>query len=143
MTHYDPIDASARAHWESLSPWRRRLFLFLRGVAMFLIFEGVVHWAVILGLGDGTPSHFEELPTAAQGAVIWAAIVDPIAGVGLWLRAGWAVVLWLIATLIQVLLGAWAPAGMTPLLLFSLVELGLVVAYAVLSIRAARESDES
>lgn len=143
MSHYDPIDASARAHWERLSPWRRRLFLFLRGVAVFLLIEGIVHWVVILGVGEGTPSWFEELPMAAQGAVIWAAIVDPIAGVGLWLRAGWAIVLWLIATLTQAVLAAWAPSGMTPLLLFTLVELGLVVAYAVLSIRAARESDET
>ena len=79
---------------------------------------------------------------AAQAAVIWAAIIDPIAGVGLWLRAGWAIVLWLLATLTQVVLGIWAPAGMTRLMLFTLVELALVVAYAVLSIRAARESDQ-
>jgi len=143
MSHYDPIDASARAHWQSLSPWRRRLFLFLRGVAAFLIFEGIVHWVLIVGVGEDSPSWFEQLPMAAQGAVIWAAIVDPIAGVGLWLRAGWAVVLWLIATLSQAVLAAWATDGMTPLLLFTLVELALVVAYAVLSIRAARESDET
>ena len=142
MSHYDPIDASARAQWESLTPWRRRLFLCLRGVAAFRLLEGVIHWAVIMGIGDGPDSRFEALPTAAQAAIIWVAIVDPIAGVGLWLRAGWAVVLWLIATLMQVVLGAWAPAGMTRLLLFTLVELALVVAYAVLSIRAARESDQ-
>lgn len=143
MSHYDPIDASARAHWERLSPWRRRLFLFLRGVAVFLLAEGITHWVLILGMGEDSPSWFEDLPMAAQGAVIWAAIIDPIAGVGLWLRAGWAIVLWLIATLTQAVLAAWAPSGMTPLLLFTLVELGLVVAYAVLSIRVARESDET
>lgn len=142
MSHYDPIDASARAHWEAMTPWRRRLFLFLRGVAVFLLLEGVIHWAVILGIGDGPDSRFEAMPMAAQGAIVWAAIVDPIAGVGLWLRAGWAVVLWLLAVLSQVLLGAWAPAEMTRLLIFTLVELGLVVTYAILSIRAARESDE-
>ena len=142
MSHYDPIDASARAQWENLSPWRRRLLLFLRGVAAFLLLEGIIHWAVILGIGDGPASRFEGMPMAAQAAVIWAAIIDPIAGVGLWLRAGWAIVLWLLATLTQVVLGVWAPAGMTRLMLFTLVELALVVAYAVLSIRAARESDQ-
>lgn len=142
MSQYEPIDASARATLESLPPWRRRLFLFLRAVAAFLLFEGVIQWAVILGIGDATPSRFESMTTVAQAAVIWAAIIDPIAGVGLWLRAGWAVVLWLIATLIQVVLGAWAPAEMTRILLFTMVELALVVAYAVLSIKAAQESDE-
>ncbi len=142
MSHYDPIDASARAHWQSMTPWRRRLFLFLRGVAVFLMLEGVLHWSIILGIGEGAETRFAAMPLAAQGAVVWAAIIDPIAGVGLWLRAGWAVVLWLLATLSQVILGAWAPAGMTRLLLFTVAELGLVVAYAIISIRAARESDE-
>lgn len=142
MSHYDPIDASARAHMERLPPWRRRLFLFLRAVAAFLLVEGIIYWAVIVGLGDASPTHFERMPIAAQGAVIWGAIINPIAGVGLWLRAGWAVVLWLIATLVQVVLGAWAPAGMTGILLVTLAELGLVVAYAVLSIKAAQESEE-
>ncbi|MGQ3674327.1 DUF6163 family protein [Xanthobacter sp. TB0139] len=143
MTHYDPIDASARANWARLSPWRRRLFLFLRGVAIFLILEGLLNWAVIIGLGDGTPSRFEMLPMIAQGAVIWGAIVDPIAGVGLWLRANWAVVFWLVATFTQVLMALWAPPGMVLLMLFTVLEVGLVVAYGVLSIRAARETDEN
>ncbi|MBB6310194.1 DUF6163 family protein [Xanthobacter tagetidis] len=142
MSQYEPIDASARATLEKLPPWRRRLFLFLRAVAAFLLIEGVIHWAVILGIGDSTPSHFEQMSTMAQAAVVWAAIIDPIAGVGLWLRAGWAVVLWLIATLTQVMFGALAPAEMTRILIFTMVELGLVVAYAVLSIKAAQESDE-
>ena len=142
MSQYEPIDASARATLEKLPPWRRRLFLFLRAVAAFLLIEGVIHWAVILGIGDSTPSHFEQMSTMAQAAVVWAAIIDPIAGVGLWLRAGWAVVLWLIATLPQVMFGALAPAEMTRILIFTMVELGLVVAYAVLSIKAAQESDE-
>ncbi len=142
MSHYDPIDASVRAHLERLPTWRRRLFLFLRAVAVFLILNGVIHWAVILGFGEGSDTRFSALPMAAQGAVIWAAIIDPIAGVGLWLRAGWAVVLWLIATLSQVVLGLWAPAGMTRLLIFTVIELALVVAYAILAIRAARETDE-
>jgi hypothetical protein len=142
MSAHEPIDASARATLDKLPPWRRRLFLFLRAVAAFLLIEGVIHWGVILGIGEGTPSHFEQMSTVAQAAVIWAAIIDPIAGVGLWLRAGWAVVLWLIATLTQVLFGALAPAEMTRILIFTMVELGLVVAYAVLSIKAAQESDE-
>lgn len=142
MSHYDPIDASARAQMEDLPPWRRRLFWFLRAVAAFLLFEGIIHWGMIIGIGESSPTSFETMPMAAQGAVIWTAIIDPIAGVGLWLRAGWAVVLWLIATLVQVVLGAWAPAGMTGILLFTLAELGLVVAYAVLSIKAAQENDE-
>ncbi|BAF87543.1 MULTISPECIES: DUF6163 family protein [Azorhizobium] len=142
MSHYDPIDASARARMERLTPWRRRLVFFLRAVAFFLLLEGIYHWAMICGVGDGRETRFESLPMAAQGVVIWSAIIDPIAGVGLWLGAGWAVVLWLLATASQVVVGAWAPDGMSRLLVFTLFEVALVIAYAVLSIRAARESDQ-
>ena len=41
MSHYDPIDASARARMERLTPWRRRLVFFLRAVAFFLLLEGI------------------------------------------------------------------------------------------------------
>lgn len=142
MSHYDPIDASARAHMERLTPWRRRLVFFLRAVAILLLLEAVYHWAVICGVGEGPFGGFEDLPTMVQAGIIWAAIIDPIAGVGLWLGAGWGVVLWLLATASQVALGFWAPEGMARLLVLSLFEVALVVAYAVLSIRAARESDE-
>jgi len=142
MSQYDPIDASARAHMERLTPWRRRLVFFLRAVAIFLLMEGVYHWAVICGINEGFQGRFEELPAMTQTSVIWAAIICPIAGVGLWLRAGWGVVLWLLATASQVVIGVMAPEGASRLLVLTLFEFALVVAYAVLSIRAARESDE-
>ncbi|GGF73519.1 hypothetical protein GCM10007301_36690 [Azorhizobium oxalatiphilum] len=142
MSQYDPIDASARAHMERLTPWRRRLVFFLRAVAFFLILEGIYHWAVICGIGEANEARFENLPTASQGIVIWSAIVAPIAGVGLWLGAGWAVVLWLFATATQVVFGVWAPDGIGRLLVLTLFEAALVVAYAIISIRAARESDQ-
>lgn len=141
MSHYDPIDASARAYVERMPPWRRRQFIFLRVVAAFLILEGIFHWAVICGIGEGSSSRFETMPATAQAVVIWAAIIDPISGVGLWLGAGWAVVLWLLATLSQVILGVWAPDGLSRLLLFTLLELALVVAYAILAVKVAQESD--
>ncbi|MGU3493895.1 DUF6163 family protein [Xanthobacteraceae bacterium A53D] len=142
MSQYDPIDASARARMERLSPWRRRLVFFLRAVAFFLLLEGIYHWAVICGIGEANENRFENLSMSAQAVVIWAAIIDPIAGVGLWLGAGWAVVLWLFATVTQVIIGFWLPEGLTRLLVFTLFEVALVVAFAILSIRAARESDQ-
>lgn len=140
MSHYDPIDASARAHMERMTPWRRRLVFYLRAVSLFLLLEGLYHWALICGIGGGVA--FDDMPTLLQGSVIWAAIIDPIAGVGLWLGAGWGVVLWLLATATRILLDFLTPEGMPRMLLLSLFEVSLVVAYAVLSVRAARESDE-
>ncbi len=141
MTHYDPIDASARAHWARLSPWRQRLLMFLRGVAIFLMFQAVLNWATIIGLGSGSPSFFETLPVAAQWAVIWGAIVSPVAAVGLWLRANWAVIFWMVAIFTQLVLAIWAPVG-AMLLGATLVELALVVAYAVLYVCVSRETKE-
>ncbi|TCT02409.1 DUF6163 family protein [Aquabacter spiritensis] len=142
MTHYDPIDASAKANLERLTPWRRRLVFFLRAVSMLLIAESLFHWAIICGVGEGQFGGFEDLPAIVQIGIIWASIIDPIAAVGLWLGSAWGVVIWLLATLTQVTLGLWAPEGTARLIVLSVVEVALVLAYAVLSIRAARESDE-
>lgn len=142
MMQHDPINAGTRALMERLTPWRRRRALFLRAVSMFLLLEGVFHWAVICGIVRVGGELFENMDTPAQAAVIWGAIIDPIAGVGLWLGAGWGVVMWLFATVTRIGLDFWAPEGMTRFLLLSLFEMSLIVAYAVMSVRAARESDE-
>ena len=76
-------------------PWSFRLFLFLRAMAAFSLAKGLYHWAVICGLNAPGPSGFDSHETPYQIATVYFAIIDPVAGVGLWLTAPWGPVLWL------------------------------------------------
>src|SRR5262249_58899559 len=69
--------------------WSYRLVMFLRVMAGISLIKGLYHWAVICGIGAPFPSGFDSYPTPYQVATVFFAIIDPVAGVGLWLAAPW------------------------------------------------------
>ena len=76
-------------------PWSYRLMLFLRTMAGVSLCKGLYHWAVICGIGAPLPSGFDSYSTPYQVATVFFAIIDLVAGVGLWLAAPWGAVVWL------------------------------------------------
>src|SRR5260370_6205877 len=67
-------------------PWPYRLMLFLRVMAGVSLCKGLYHWAVICGIGAPLPSGFDSYSTPYQVATVFFAVIDLVAGVGLWLR---------------------------------------------------------
>jgi len=139
---YDPIDATLGPTGAELPPWQRRVLIYLRGLAGFLLLKTVYSWTLICGVWDGDTSRFEGLSMAAQSAVIWAAIMNPVAAIGLWLGASWGVVLWLVTAMVQIVINASAPEGVGRLFILAAVETVLVAVYAFLTYKAARESED-
>ncbi|WP_428030076.1 DUF6163 family protein [Ancylobacter sp.] len=135
---YDPIDATLGAR---MPLWQSRVILYLRLLAGFLMVKTVYSWTLICGVWDGDTSRFEMLSLAAKSAVIWAAIMNPVAAVGLWLGASWGVVLWLVTAMVQILINASAPEGVGRLMIVAAIETVLVAVYAFLTYKAARESE--
>lgn len=138
---YDPIDATLGPTGAAMPPWQRRVVLYLRILAGFLLLKTVYSWTLICGIWDGESSRFQGLSLAAQSAVIWAAIMNPVGAVGLWLGAAWGVVLWLVTTVVQILINASAPEGVGRLFIVAAVETVLVAIYAYLTYRAGNEAD--
>ncbi|WAC26472.1 DUF6163 family protein [Ancylobacter sp. SL191] len=138
---YDPIDASRGPAGAEMPLWQSRVVLYLRLLAGFLLVKTVYSWTLICGVWDGETSRFEMLSLAAQSAVIWAAIMNPVAAVGLWLGASWGVVLWLVTALVQIAINANAPEGVGRLMIVAGIETVLVAVYAFLTYKAARESE--
>src|SRR5258706_5872593 len=68
-------------------PWPYRLMLFLRVMAGVSLCKGLYHWAVICGIGAPLPSGFDSYSTPYQVATVFFAVIDLVAGVGLWLSA--------------------------------------------------------
>ena len=139
---YDPIDATRGPAGAEMPPWQRRVLLYLRGLAGFLLLKTIYSWTLICGVWDGDTSRFEGLSMAAQAAVIWAAIMNPVAAIGLWLGASWGVVLWLVTAMVQIIINASAPEGVGRLFILAAVETVLVAVYAFLTYKAAREIED-
>lgn len=138
---YDPIDATFGPAGARMPLWQSRVILYLRCLAGFLMVKTVYSWTLICGVWDGDMSRFEMISLAAKSAVIWAAIMNPVAAVGLWLGASWGVVLWLVTAMVQILINASAPEGVGRLMIVAALETILVAGYAFLTYKAARESE--
>jgi hypothetical protein len=75
--------------------WSYRLMLFLRVMTVVSLCKGLYHWAIICGIGAPLPSGFDSYSTPYQVATVFFAVIDLVAGVGLWLAAPWGAVVWL------------------------------------------------
>jgi Family of unknown function (DUF6163) len=88
-----PGKTAAQTSWGSI------LVLFMRLLACLWIFQGLAEWALVL-----LPSRpvFDALPDATSAAIIFFAVADLVAAVGLWLATPWGGALWLFVASSQI-----------------------------------------
>ncbi len=92
-----------------LTRWRLALVLLLRLLSVAWMAKGLMAWATIFGIGlEGQPP-FEERLLSFQAIIVYFAVIDLVAAVGLWLTSTWGGVLWLLAAVSQLLLGFFFP----------------------------------
>jgi fatty acid desaturase len=115
--------------------WNRVLVWFMRILALCWIAKGLIAWAGILGLAGGTP--FELRASGHQASTIYFAVIDLVAGVGLWLTSTWGGVLWLLAVMSHLILAVFFPRFVAnSALLISLLIISLMM-YLTISWLAA------
>jgi Family of unknown function (DUF6163) len=119
--------------------WSYRLVLFLRVMAIISLAKGLYHWAIICGISSPFPSGFDSYPTSYQVSTVFFAVIDPVAGVGLWLAAPWGAVLWLTAVISMAAVEALFPQIYGGSMLLVGAELVMLVVYLWLALMAARE----
>ncbi len=118
--------------------WHKILAWFARFLSLIWLMKGLAAWATIFGvLGRGNEFLLRDVDF--QSTVVFFAVIDVIAAVGLWTLSAWGGVVWLVAVLSYicvatlfnnlVTLGAWSAW------LFAV----LLIAYFILAWRAARE----
>jgi hypothetical protein len=125
---------------EELARWTLLLNIFFRIVALLWMIEGLEQWRRILVPASGS---FLDLSEATAAAVIFFAVLDLVAAVGLWLVAPWGGVVWLLTLMAQFYVAAIKPAffpgGPTVKLLDGL----LLALYLFLSWRVTRADGDS
>jgi uncharacterized RDD family membrane protein YckC len=122
--------------------WAFWLVLYLRAMAAISLCKGLYHWAIICGIGAPFPSGFESYSLPYQVATVFFAVIDPVAGVGLWLAAPWGAVLWLTSVISMATVEVLFPQIYGGSLWVVVIETALLVAYLSLALLAAREQPE-
>ncbi|MBB4198383.1 hypothetical protein GGD83_002183 [Rhodoblastus sphagnicola] len=120
--------------------WTFLLTLFFRVVALLWIVEGLDQWRRVLSSTDP----FLDVSGAMAAAVIFFAVFDLVAAVGLWMVAPWGGVVWLLTLMAQIYVSAIKP-GFFPGGggLVKGVDAALLALYLFLSWRANRVEGET
>jgi len=122
----------------SSTRWSLILTSFMRIVAVLWIMKGLSAWAVILGIW--TPAgQFEGRSMGYQATVIYFALIDLVAAVGLWMATVWGGVLWLLAVMSHLILAAFFPRIVSGGILTFALFLTLTAVYLAVAWLAARE----
>ena len=119
--------------------WAYWLVVFLRVMAAVSLAKGLYHWAVVCGINAPAPSGFDSYATPYQVATVFFAVIDLVAGVGLWLAAPWGAVVWLTSVISMAAVEILFPQIYGGHLWVVAVELLLLGAYLGLALMAARE----
>jgi hypothetical protein len=114
------------------TPWGSVLVIFMRVLAVLWICQGLAEWALVLLPGQPL---FDTLPGATSAAVIFFAIADLVAAVGLWLATPWGGALWLFAATSQIFVAVAIRNSIS--ISWLVVDLILIAVYFVLTFKAS------
>ncbi len=128
----DPGPAGETAKWGVL------LSRFMRTVALFWLMQGLMHWRIVL---MAPQSIFDTMPQNAAFAIIFFAVLDLVAGVGLWLATPWGGVLWLLIASAQIFLTLSMPGFFVGGYWLIGVNAMLILMYFALTFEAGRDVD--
>ncbi|HTV34442.1 MAG TPA: DUF6163 family protein [Methylocella sp.] len=82
------------------------LVAFMRLLAVLWALQGLLQWSVILLPPEPL---FDKVSSLYSAAVIFFAVLDLVASVGLWLAAPWGSVIWLFSAVAQLAAVLWLP----------------------------------
>lgn len=135
------LDAIALHERAAHLRWDQMLVWFMRVMAIAWLIKGLGAWAVLLGFGPGEGVAFEARSLSFQATVIYFAVFDLVAAVGLWLTSTWGGVMWLLAITSHIILALFFPRIVTSDGLTLAAFVALIGLYLAVSWQAAREED--
>lgn len=116
--------------------WGLILVVFMRLLAGLWLCLGLMEWSSVL-LPHATV--LESMPRTAAAAVIFFAIADPVAAVGLWLATPWGGALWLFAALAQIFVATTVKESFAAA--WIAIDIFLILIYFILTFKASQTRD--
>lgn len=121
--------------------WRVVLVWFLRLLSAFWLAKGLTAWMVIFGLPGNPQPPFENRLLSYQAIIVYFAVIDLVAAVGLWLTSTWGGVLWLLAAISQMLLSFLFPRFVPMTAWLVGLYIGLIAVYFLATWAAENEPE--
>lgn len=115
--------------------WGLILVVFMRLVAVIWVFQGLLQWGAVLLPQEQL---FDTVAPIWGAAVIFFAVLDLVAAVGLWLATPWGGVLWLFSALAQIFVALVVQNFFS--MIWISVDIVLIVLYFGLTWLAGRSS---
>lgn len=142
-----PIHASDE---ERRVDWSRIYRIFMRSLAVLVIGRGLMHWMTICGGPNMDGIGFEDYPPGLQASTVFFAVIELVAGVGLWLTSAWGGVVWLLSTAVSVAIDlvalagfqGWVQSAARPLPA-TVADFILVLFFAAAATLAARQAEDA
>ncbi|CUA90116.1 hypothetical protein Ga0061061_11163 [Chelatococcus sambhunathii] len=135
------LDAIALHERAAALRWDQMLVWFMRVMACAWLVKGLGAWAVLLGFGPGEGVAFEARSLSFQATIIYFAVIDLVAAVGLWLTSTWGGVMWLLAVTSHIILALFFPRIVMSNAMTLSAFVSLILLYLAISWKAARQED--
>ena len=132
---------TGEAEGKQANRWRLVLVWFLRLLSAFWLAKGLTAWMVIFGLPGNPQPPFENRLLSYQAIIVYFAVIDLVAAVGLWLTSTWGGVLWLLAAISQMLLGFLFPRFVPMTAWLVGLYIGLIAVYFLATWAAENEAE--
>jgi len=118
--------------------WNVALTAFMRVLALGWMVLGLLEWWKILAPGK---IPLDAMPMALAVAIVFFAVADLLAAVGLWMATAWGGVLWLFSACAAIIVSLFMPGFRFDGMVALTVNLLLIMIYFILSWQAALERD--
>ncbi len=113
--------------------WGLILVIYMRLLAALWIIQGLLQWAAFMLPRDAL---FDHLRMSQSAAIMFFAVIDFVAAVGLWLATPWGGVLWLFAAVAQIFVALSITNVIAPGWVTS--DVALIILYFALTWQAGR-----
>lgn len=126
----------ARADQNTQTRWGMLLVIFMRLMAGLWLCQGLAEWSAVLLPAEQV---LDSLTGTAAAVLIFFAIADLVAAVGLWLATPWGGALWLFAATSQIFAATTIKDAFSPV--WVVVDVILILIYFVLTFKAGQARD--
>lgn len=133
------LDSLARRRRVAATRWGMLLVWMMRSVAVLWFLLGLLYWMRILVPGNAP---LDALPVDVAVTIVFFAVANLAAAVGLWLAAPWGGVLWLLAAIAELVAGWIMPAYIRGGPMIWILYIGLIGTYLAFTWLAAREREQ-